>query len=84
MSESNQIKDAKAFQSYMDNQINQINTTLERMSLLTNRLSTEQLADNPRFRKKFAELMSQLNSIQDNIKLYNQELFDIQSKDSCE
>ncbi|MBM3193046.1 MAG: MCE family protein [Chlamydiae bacterium] len=84
MRESNQIKDAKAFQFYMDTQINQINTTLERMSLLTNRLSTEQLADNPRFKKKFAELMNQLNGIQENIKLYNQELFDIQSKDSCE
>ena len=68
----------------MDSQVNQINATLERMSLLTNRLSTEQLADSPKFRKKYAELMQQLNTIQDTIKLYNQELFDAQTKDICE
>jgi phospholipid/cholesterol/gamma-HCH transport system substrate-binding protein len=84
MAEANQIKDAKAFQAYMDNQVTEINTTLERMSLLTNKLSTEQLAENPKFHKKLTELMQQLNSIQDNIKLYNQELFDIQTGVTCE
>lgn len=85
MSETARIKDAKAFQAYMDSQVAQINTTLERMSLLTNRLSTEQLAESPKFRKKFSELMQQLGSIQDNIKLYNQELFDLQTTgSSCE
>ena len=85
MSETARIKDAKAFQAYMDSQVAGINTTLERMSLLTNRLSTEQLADTPKFRKKFSELMQQLESIQDNIKLYNQELFDLQTTGgSCE
>ncbi len=84
MNETGRIKDAKAFQAYMDSQVNQINMTLERMSLLTNRLSTEELADNPKFRKKFSELMQQLGSIQDNIKLYNQELFDMQTGVSCE
>ena len=84
ITETARIKDAKAFQAYMDSQVDQINTTLERMSLLTNRLSTEQLADNPKFRKKFAELMQQLGSIQNNIKLYNQELFDMQTGVGCE
>ncbi len=84
MAEANQIKDSKAFQAYMDSQVTEINTTLERMSLLTNRLSTEQLAENPKFHKKLTELMQQLNSIQDNIKLYNQELFDIQTGVTCE
>ena len=84
IAETSRIKDAKEFQAYMDSQVNQINATLERMSLLTNRLSTEQLADSPKFRKKYAELMQQLNTIQDTIKLYNQELFDAQTKDICE
>lgn len=78
MSEANRIKDSKAFQAFMDSQVDQINTTLQRMSMLTDRLTTEQLAENPRFRKKFAELMQQLNTIQTNIQLYNQELSDMQ------
>ncbi len=84
MSESNRIKDAKAFQAYMDKEVDQINTTLERMSMLTDRLTTEQLAENPRFRKKFAELMNQLSAIQDTIKLYNQELSEMKYKDGCD
>ena len=84
MNEANRIKDAKAFQAYMDSQVDQINTTLERMSMLTDRLTTEQLAENPRFRKKFTELMQQLNSIQETIKLYNEQLADMEYKDGCE
>ena len=84
MSEANRIKDAKSFQNYMNEQIDQINTTIGRMSALTDRLTTEQLANNPSFRKKFADLMQQLQSIQENITLYNQELSDIKFKDGCE
>lgn len=84
MNETARIKDSKAFQAYMDSQVNQINATLERMSLLTNRLSTEQLAESPKFQKKFKELMSQLDAIQSEIKLYNQELFDMKTGVSCE
>ncbi len=84
MSETARIKDSKAFQAYMDSQVNQINATLERMSLLTNRLSTEQLAESPKFQKKFRELMGQLDAIQNEIKLYNQELLDMKTGVTCE
>ena len=67
---------------YMDNQIDLINTTLQRMSLLTNKFTTEELSKNPRFQKKFSELMEQLHSIQENIQLYNDELLQINTGNS--
>jgi phospholipid/cholesterol/gamma-HCH transport system substrate-binding protein len=84
MQEASQIKDPKAFQAYMDSQVKLISTTLDRMSILTNKLTSEKATENPRFQKEFRELMKQLENVSETIKLYNQELYTIGSKDYCE
>jgi phospholipid/cholesterol/gamma-HCH transport system substrate-binding protein len=84
MQEASQIKDPKAFQAYMDNQVKLITTTLDRMSILTNKLTSEKATENPRFQKEFRELMKQLETVSETIKLYNQELFTMGSKGYCE
>lgn len=80
MTEANRIHSPQAFQSYMNREIDQISTTLERMQTLTNRFDKNQLSENRQFRQKFCELMQQIDSLQQQIKLYNQELMDIRSK----
>jgi phospholipid/cholesterol/gamma-HCH transport system substrate-binding protein len=84
MQEASQIKDPKSFQAYMDSQVKLISTTLDRMSILTNKLTSEKATENPRFQKEFRELMKQLENVSETIKLYNQELCTIGSKDYCE
>jgi phospholipid/cholesterol/gamma-HCH transport system substrate-binding protein len=84
MQEASKINDPKAFQAYMDSQVKLISTTLDRMSILTNKLTSEKATENPRFQKEFRELMKQLENVSETIKLYNQELYTIGSKDYCE
>lgn len=74
MVEANAIKSPKAFQARMNKDVDQINATLERMHSLTERFDTDQLSDNKRFKAKFAELMQQLDSLQMQVKMYNEEL----------
>jgi phospholipid/cholesterol/gamma-HCH transport system substrate-binding protein len=80
MSEADQIKDPKAFQAYMNKEMDQMNTTLNRMNTLTNRFGTEKLVQNQKFRHEFTELMQQLDSLQERVKLYNHELFNLKQK----
>jgi phospholipid/cholesterol/gamma-HCH transport system substrate-binding protein len=80
MSEADQIRDPKAFQAYMNKEMDQMNTTLNRMNTLTNRFSPDKLAQNQKFRNDFAQLMQQLDSLQERVKLYNQELFDLKQR----
>ena len=81
MSEANRIKDPKAFQLYMDKEVDQINTTLERMTDLTEQFNIDELAHNKRFKKRFTELLQQINSLQTRVKLYNEELNHIKCQD---
>ncbi len=74
MVEANRIRDPKAFQMYMNMEMNQINTTLSRMNRLSNRFSLEDLANNKKFRGDFTYLMQQLSDLQQRIELYNEEI----------
>jgi len=74
MSEADKIKNPKAFQMYMDQEIDQINTTLSRMNSLAEQFDIESLANNRYFRCNFKELMQQLHDLQSRVDLYNQEL----------
>lgn len=80
MAEADRINTPQAFQSYMTKELDIINTTLGRMSTLTNRFDIQELADNKDFRHSFMELMQQLDSLQAQVKLYNQEIVEIRSK----
>ncbi len=79
MAEADRINSPKAFQTYMNQEVDQINSTLERMHSLTDRFETKDLAENQKFRQKFAELMQQIDSLQSQVKIYNDELMNIRS-----
>lgn len=81
MAEANRIKSPKAFQAYMNQEVDQINATLERMHSLTDRFDTDQLAENKRFKTKLIELMQQIDSLQSQVKVYNEELMNTRSND---
>lgn len=83
MSETDYIRDPKAFQAYVDQQVSEINATVSQMNELTERFNINDLANNKEFRKNFTELMKQLNGLQERVKLYNQEIAEIQYKDPC-
>ncbi len=83
MAEANRINSPKAFQTYMNQEVDQINTTLERMQTLTDRFNTKDLAKDKRFREKFADLLQQIDSLQAQVKLYNEELMNLRSQDEC-
>lgn len=71
MAEANRIKDPKAFRAFMDKEIDEINTTLERMQCVTNCIDLEKSRN---FRSDFKQLMQQIKALQDRVNLYNQEL----------
>lgn len=89
MAESNAIKDPKAFGAQINKDVDSLMSTLERMNMLTERFSTEELSNNAKFQKKFLEFMNMLKSLQDRVSLYNQELYQIKQDedqvkpDSC-
>lgn len=74
MSEAARIQDPVAFQEYMNRQVDEINLILGRMAMLTDQCTSQELAASCDFREKFVQLMQQLNSFQDRVRLYNQEL----------
>lgn len=82
MAEADRISNPKAFQAYMNQEIDQINTTLERMSELTNHFDTQELIRNQNFKNTFKEFLSQLQDLQEKVNLYNQELFKAQQEGS--
>ncbi|MCH9621441.1 MAG: hypothetical protein S4CHLAM20_08610 [Chlamydiia bacterium] len=89
MAETNSIKDPKAFGAQINHDVDSLISTLQRMNMLTERFSAEELSNNAKFQKKFLEFMNMLNSLQERVTLYNQELYqirdseDLQKPDSC-
>ena len=81
MAEANRINSPKSFQAYMNQEVDQISTTLERMQTLTDRFNTQDLAKDRRFREKFADLLQQIDSLQSQVKHYNEELMNLRSQD---
>lgn len=80
MSEAARIQDPVAFQEYMNRQVDEINLILGRMAMLTDQCTAQELAASCDFREKFVQLMQQLNSFQDRVRLYNQELQEMSSR----
>lgn len=74
MTEANYMRNSRNFQAYMDQQIDEMNTTISHMKDFTERLQFSELATNKQFRHHFAEFMQELNSLQEKVKLYNEEL----------
>ncbi|MGH2639198.1 MAG: MlaD family protein [Rhabdochlamydiaceae bacterium] len=65
-----------AFKDYFQTEVDQINTSMARISMLVEKASeTEQkkVLESPYFRDNFAELLRQVNEMSDNLHLYNEQ-----------
>jgi phospholipid/cholesterol/gamma-HCH transport system substrate-binding protein len=71
------------FKSYFETEVDQINVSMERISMLIDKIQqtpdSQQLMNDPLFRKDFEELLRQANELSDNLKLYNEQLIDAQN-----
>lgn len=89
MSETNAIKNPRAFEAQMNRDLDSLSMTLERMNALTDQFSTQDLSHNKKFQKQFLQFMNMLKSLQERVDLYNQELYEIReninkpSKNRC-
>lgn len=77
--EAERIENPKAFQAYMNQQVDQINSALCRMGLLTEKFNTEQLVRCSEFRKNFAEFMQDLKSLLHEVEVVNQKIVEMQN-----
>lgn len=70
----------ESFKSYFEKEVDQVNTSMERISMLINRASEtpekEKILQNDLFKEDFAELLRKVNELSDNLKLYNQQLME--------
>lgn len=78
----NALDSPSSFKSYFETEVNQINTSMQRISMLIDKmqetLQTQQLMHDPLFRRDFEELLRQANELSDNLKLYNEQLIEAQ------
>lgn len=76
------------FRNFFDDEVDQINTSLNRVyhvmdQTITN-CSPQDLMCNRDFAKLFAELLLRIKGLEDNIKLYNEQLIDIHENECCQ
>lgn len=81
----NSLDTADGFKSYFEGEVDQINTAMERISLLIDKMQqtperTKMLTD-PLFRKDFDQLLRQANELSNTLKLYSQQLMEAQQQD---
>ena len=74
MAKSAAISNSMAFQMQVDEDVDNMIVTLDRMQALTSRLSNDQIANNREFKRQFIALMKRLDVLQENVKLYNMQL----------
>jgi phospholipid/cholesterol/gamma-HCH transport system substrate-binding protein len=72
----NALDSASSFKSYFQNEIDQINTSMARISMLIDRAKDDDqktLLESPSFRDNFAELLREVDEMSDNLRLYNEQ-----------
>lgn len=77
MTALNALDNPQHFKNYFQTEVDEINTAMARLSMLIERAQLakqEEIFDNEVFRKDFAELLRQAESLSDNLKLYNEQL----------
>ncbi len=81
------LKTPSQFKQYFESEVDQINTAMGRISLLIEKASSSQqrveILNNPIFKSEFKELMQQVDTLKDNLKLYNEYLNESASSCSC-
>lgn len=66
------------FKDYFQDEIDQINTSMARISMLIDKAQqkseSEKVLESPKFKDDFAELLRQVDEMSDNLRLYNEQL----------
>ena len=78
----NALKTPQEFKDYFESEVDQINTSMARLSMLIDRADQTPerrvILQSELFKKDFAELLRQADELTDNLRLYNQQLIDSQ------
>ncbi|MGE0197499.1 MAG: MlaD family protein [Simkaniaceae bacterium] len=74
----NALNSPEAFRSYFNQEVDLINTSMSRLSMLVDRAEnspeSEKIFESKLFQRDFAELMRRAQALYDNLKLYNEQL----------
>ncbi len=74
----NALENPKAFRSYFQNEVDDINASMSRISMLIDRADQsperEVILRSENFKRDFADLLRRANELSDNLRLYNQQL----------
>jgi phospholipid/cholesterol/gamma-HCH transport system substrate-binding protein len=72
----NALSSPDSFKDYFQTEIDQINTTMARLSMLIDKAQQDNSAvlDTPKFRENFVELLRKVKEMSDNLHLYNEQL----------
>ncbi len=65
-----------AFKDYFQSEVDQINTSMSRISMLVEKAredNKKEVLESPKFRDNFAELLRQVDEMSDNLRLYNEQ-----------
>jgi phospholipid/cholesterol/gamma-HCH transport system substrate-binding protein len=83
----NALNTPQGFRDYYEKEIDQINTSMARLSMLLEKAQDENqkacILESEAFKKDFAELMRLTDELSDNLKLYNQQLLNAPTGTSC-
>jgi phospholipid/cholesterol/gamma-HCH transport system substrate-binding protein len=73
----NNLETVDQFKDYFNREIDQVNTAMGRISLLVEKVEEKKtLTSEPRFKEDFAELLRKVDTLSDNLRLYNQKLME--------
>lgn len=73
----NALETPSSFKNYFETEIDQINTSMARISMLIEKAKTDdnqKVLENQNFKENFAELMRQVTEMSNNLHLYNEQL----------
>lgn len=76
----NALDNPQSFKNYFENEVDDINTAMSRLSMLIDRAELspdkEVILNDEKFKQDFAELLRQADALSDNLRLYNQQLME--------
>jgi phospholipid/cholesterol/gamma-HCH transport system substrate-binding protein len=86
-SQLNALQTPEGFKNYFENEVDQINMAMSRISMLLERAEEspekEKIMQSGAFKSDFAELMREVDGLSDNLRLYNEQLMEASSS-TCE
>lgn len=84
----NALKTPKEFKNYFEKEVDQIQTSLTRLSALMDKAQKQKkkVLSNKTFQKDFRQLLNQIDTLSNEVKTYNEELVDIlrETNEKCQ